>query len=172
MKIQKSAPATPQRTGENARGSRNFQRIGSESNAQVGRHFEALAQEWLKEAGITVSNDFTVQVGISNAKKAHRFDLGADDPPTIVECKSHRWTRGNNVPSAKMTVWNEAMYYFACAPRDYRKIFFVLRDVRSSNGETLSQYYIRTYRHLIPPGVEIWEYDVDSQSAEIVLPGN
>lgn len=78
----------------------------------------------------------------------------------LVECKSHKWTTPNdNVLSAKLTVWNEAMYYFLCSPSDYRKIMFVLRDISKRRGETLAEYYIRTYRHLIPAGVEFWEYD-------------
>jgi len=60
------------------------------------------------------------------------------------------------------------MYYFACAPNNYRKIFFVLRDTRAKTGETLASYYLRTYSHLIPSGVEIWEYDEANGYAEIV----
>jgi hypothetical protein len=60
------------------------------------------------------------------------------------------------VPSAKITVWNEAMYYFYLTPKEYRKIFFVLKHSR--NDETLAEYYLRNYRHLIPSGVEFWEY--------------
>ena len=87
--------------------------------------------------------------------------MGADHPPTIVECKTHTWTKGGNVPSAKMANWNEAMYYFACSPPEFRKIFFVLRDVREKRGksESLAEHYIRTYYHLIPLEVEIWEFD-------------
>lgn len=44
-------------------------------------------------------------------KKKHSFDLGCKDKK-IVECKSHKWTSGGNIPSAKLNVWNEAMYYF------------------------------------------------------------
>ena len=146
----------------------NFQRTGSISNAHVGRDFERIARTTLAEAGIPVSADFAAPVGIGSRTKIHKFDLGSEDPPVLVECKSHRWTSGNNVPSAKITVWNEAMYYFHCAPPKYRKILFVLRDERKSNGETLSSYYIRTYAHLIPEGVEIWEYDDASASYEIV----
>jgi len=51
------------------------------------------------------------------------------------------------------------MYYFAVAPHRYRKIFFVLRDIRTKTGESLAEYYVRTYRHLVPPDVEVWEYD-------------
>ena len=146
----------------------NFQRIGSVSNARVGSDFENVAASVLAEAGIVVEKNFSVDVGINEKKKAHNFDLGAINPPILVECKSHRWTSGNNVPSAKMTVWNEAMYYFATAPRKYRKILFVLRDIRAKTGESLAEYYVRTYRHLIPSGVEVWEYDQEQQKVEIL----
>ena len=63
------------------------------------------------------------------------------------------------MPSAKLTVWNEAMYYFAVAPTQYRKILFVLKSIRGS--ESLAQHYIKRYEHLIPPGVELWEYDME-----------
>ena len=146
----------------------NYQRRGAVSNAHVGREFEEVAKTVLESAGISVSLKFPVKVGVSKLAKSHNFDLGEDNPAVIVECKSHRWTSGSNVPSAKLTVWNEAMYYFACAPNRFRKIFFVLKDVRTTNGETLSEYYIRTYSHLIPPGVEIWEYDKDTGKAATV----
>jgi hypothetical protein len=146
----------------------NFQRVGAISNAHVGRDFETAAIEVLSAAGIALVKDFAVDVGVSDNKKTHAFDLGSDLPPTLVECKSHRWTTGGNVPSAKMTVWNEAMYYFACAPDKYRKILFVLKDLRNQTGESLARYYIRTYRHLIPPDVEIWEYDEEADRAEVV----
>lgn len=86
----------------------------------------------------------------------------------IVECKSHRWTAGHNIPSAKLTVWNEAMYYFHAAPGGYRKILFVLKDLRRGTGESLCSYYLRTYGHLIPDDVEFWEYDDQTLSAQRV----
>ncbi|WP_201087274.1 hypothetical protein [Serratia plymuthica] len=60
-------------------------------------------------------------VEIDSIKKSHRFDLGCAEQKILVECKSHRWTIGNNIPSAKLTVWNEAMFYFYSAPAEYRK---------------------------------------------------
>jgi len=146
----------------------NFQRVGATSNAHVGRDFESAAIAALAESGIHVTRNYGIAIGIGDIKKSHQFDLGTDSPPTLVECKSHRWTTGGNMPSAKMTVWNEAMYYFACAPEHFRKILFVLRDVRPKTGETLSKYYIRTFRHLIPPTVEIWEFDENSGQAVVV----
>lgn len=146
----------------------NFQRAGSVNNASVGRDFEQAVHKVLAKAGIRVAMGFPVDVGVGDRRKSHEFDLGSESPPVLVECKSHRWTEGDNVPSAKLTVWNEAMFYFHCAPARYRKIFFVLRDERQGTKETLASYYIRQYGHLIPGGVEIWEYNAQSKSHEIV----
>ena len=134
------------------------QRIGSVSNAHVGAGFERVALEFFAKQQIVLSRDFAVDVGIARKKK-HRFDLGASDPKIIVECKSHKWTAGANVPSAKMTVWNEAMYYFYLAPPEFRKILFVLHDRRNKDRESLLSYYKRTYYHMIPEGVEFMEWD-------------
>ena len=135
-----------------------YQRKGSTSNTQVGKDFETAAQTFFAAKGITLIRDVSLPIGI-NGKKPHRFDLGDPDKKVIVECKSHTWTEGGNVPSAKMTTWNQAMYFFHAAPSGYRKIFFALRDNSTKRGETLAEYYLRTYPHLIPEDVEIWEYD-------------
>ncbi len=146
----------------------NFQRTGSISNSHVGREFERVAMKVLARSGVDVAKNLPVEVGIGSRRKIHSFDLGSEHPPILVECKSHKWTSGNNVPSAKITAWNEAMYYFCSAPGEYRKIFFVLRDERGSSGETLAAYYIRNYEHLIPDGVEIWEFNDKNGKCEIV----
>jgi hypothetical protein len=136
-----------------------FQRIGSKSNAQVGRDFEVAALNFFKSEGLILELDLKIEVGVDDIKKEHAFDLGCRKQKVIVECKSHKWTSGFNVPSAKLTVWNEAMYYFAAAPNGYRKIMFVLYDFSEKRNETLAQYYLRTYKHLVPKDVEIWEYN-------------
>lgn len=139
----------------------NFQRAGSVSNAHVGSDFEETARQIFISQGLKFTRNFSLSIGIGKEKKERRFDLGSASPQVIVECKSHRWTSGCNVPSAKMTVWNEAMYYFHMSPKNYRKILFVLRHFNPKKEETLAEYYIRTYKHLIPKDVEIWEYDED-----------
>ena len=58
------------------------------------------------------------------------------------------------------------MYYFKISPNDFRKIMFVLYDYSSRHKETLAQYYLRTYRHLVPGDVEFWEYNVETTHAE------
>ena len=142
-----------------------FQRIGSVSNAQVGSDFESIALHFFARTGTELKRSYKVEVGIGEVKKLHAFDLGCPEKKMLVECKSHRWTSGHNIPSAKLTVWNEAMYYFHAAPIGYRKILFVLRDLRRGTGESLARYYLRTYSHLVPSGVEIWEYDEQTGTA-------
>ena len=144
--------------------SKPHQRVGSISNAHVGKDFEVLALDVFAARDIHLESKFKLPVGVAEIKKLHAFDLGCEEQKIIVECKCHKWTAPNdNVPSAKLTVWNEAMYYFLVAPQGYRKILFVLRDVSERRRETLAEYYVRTYGHLIPEGVEIWEFDEESQ---------
>ncbi len=147
-----------------------FQRIGSKSNSQAGSDFELSAQKFFSSQGLELQRDMKVSVGVNESKKHHAFDLGCDQRKVIVECKSHKWTKpGDNVPSAKLTVWNEAMYYFLVAPPGYRKIMFVLRDYSEKRKETLAKYYLRRYKHLIPDDVEFWQYDESIQSATQLL---
>lgn len=142
------------------------QRINSLSNAHVGKHFELLAKKYFSLNGLLLEKNIKITLGINTTKKEHAFDLGCKKEKVLVECKSHKWTRPNdNVPSAKLSVWNEAMYYFFVAPSEYRKIMFVLRDYNQKRKETLAEYYIRTYHHLIPDGVELWEFNEDTEQA-------
>lgn len=60
------------------------------------------------------------------------------------------------------------MYYFFALPCGYRKIMLVLRDFSAKRNETLVQYYLRTYQHLIPDDVEFWEYDEITKCANQV----
>ena len=144
----------------------NFQRPGAISNADVGSDFETAAQEWFLNQGVRLQRNYGVEVGFSKMKE-RKFDLGSSEPPVLVECKSHKWTSGGNVPSAKITVWNESMYYFLLAPPGFRKVLFVLRDVSEKRGESLAEYYVRNHSHLIPNDVEILEYDVSNMTAAV-----
>ncbi len=51
------------------------------------------------------------------------------------------------------------MLYFYLAPRSYKKIFAVKRDINPKTGESLAEYYVRTHFHVIPDEVEFWEVD-------------
>ena len=139
--------------------SNNFQRDGSISNAHVGRNFEERARKAIAGRGLRLNPGHKVACGLGPVRKNHAFDLGSEDPRVIVECKSHTWTSGGNVPSAKMKNWAEAMFYFHMAPRDYRKIFFVERSWCRRRNESLLSYFLRTRVHMIPLDVEFWELD-------------
>ena len=144
---------------------RPFQRIGSISNAHVGKDFELIAQSFFQQQGLLLKANHKIEIGIGAIKKGHFFDLGCDNQKVIAECKSHRWTTGENIPSAKLTVWNEAMFYFHLAPSSYRKIMFVLHDFSQRRNLTLAEYYLKIYGHMIPKGVEFWEYKESEQLA-------
>jgi hypothetical protein len=96
-------------------------------------------------------------------KKKKKFDLGSADPPILVECKSYTWTVTGNSPSAKIRGMNEAMLVFSVAPPEYRKILFVLKHLHLRSGVSLAAHYIKNQGHLIGPGVEIWEFDLDAK---------
>jgi len=147
----------------------NHQRIGSISNAHAGREFEADALAYFaQKEGLLLTPSFSVSLGVNNLRKSHRFDLGSNESAVLVECKSHNWTDTGNMPSAKVTVWNEAMYYFHLAPEHFKKILFVLEARHDRQPETLAEYYVRINGHLIPKDVIIIEFNPVSKSARHV----
>ena len=146
----------------------NFQRIGASSNTAAGREFEEAAQLFFEASGIKLRRDFVAPVGFK-IKKNKKFDLGSDEPPILVECKSYTWTTGGNSPSAKIRGMNEAMLLFSVAPPEYRKILFVLKHLHQRSGTSLAAHYIKNQGHLIGPGVEIWEFDLEQKQGARLL---
>jgi hypothetical protein len=144
----------------------NFQRVGSISNSHVGREFEQAAREFFATTGIPLKPNFSVPVGHLK-KRLHKFDLGSEEPPILIECKSYKWTSSGNSPSAKIRGMNEVMLLFSVTPAHYRKILFVLRHFRK--GISLAAYYITTQGHLVGPGIEIWDFDIEAKHAERLL---
>lgn len=149
---------------------KNFQRKGSISNAHVGKEFEVFIKDYFKKKlQIELEDSFPLEIGLHNRKKIHKFDLGTDkESKTLIECKAHTWTVSGKVPSAKMTVWNEAMYYFLLAPKKYKKIFCIQKDFSKKRSKTLGEYYIEKYGHMIPEDVEFWEFDLEQGGHKIL----
>ena len=136
-----------------------FQRIGASSNSQVGKEFEQNIQRYLWDTqGLRLTFSFKLSLGLSR-KKVRRFDLGSDNPPVLVECKSFTWTGTDRSPSAKRVQFIEAMYYFHLAPTKYRKMIFMKRSFSEKRSESLASYLVRLQGHLIPKDVEVWEYN-------------
>jgi hypothetical protein len=141
---------------------RPFQRKGAKSNSHVGREFESKIQSFFANQGVHLLANVKIPIGI-NGLKPHSFDLGNIEHKIIVECKSHTWTESGNVPSAKMTTWNQAMYLFYATPTGFRKIFFVLKAYSPKRKQTLAEHYIHTNSHLIPKDIEFWEFDESTE---------
>jgi hypothetical protein len=49
------------------------------------------------------------------------------------------------------------------------KILAVMVSTR--HGESVADHYVKRFRHLVPPGVEIWEVSSDGSSGRQVFPG-
>lgn len=147
----------------------NFQRRGAISNAHAGREFEEAARLYFESTGMLLSSTFPVPVG-GHIKKRHNFDLGSETPPILVECKSYTWTETGNSPSAKIRGMNEVMLLFSVSPPHYRKILFVLKHLHRRTRQSLAAHYVRTQGHLIPKGVEIWEFDLEEKVGERIFP--
>src|SRR5260370_5649784 len=137
---------------------KNFQRIGSISNAHAGREFEEAAQLFFAETGVALQPGFSVLVG-GREKKSHKLDLGSETTPILVECKSYTWTSVGNSPSAKIRALNEVMLFFTAAPAHYRKILFVLKHLRGN--VSLAAHDIQTQGHFIGADVDVCGYHMD-----------
>ena len=139
------------------------------AHSVTGREFERIVQGFFKkEEGLDLTLPLELQVGLGDRKRNHRFDLGSHSARVLVECKCHSWTLGGNSPSAKLSIWNEAMLFFLGAPKEFRKIFVVKRSLR---GElSLALHYLEKYDHLVPEKVEIWEIEPRSREGRKVYP--
>lgn len=119
------------------------QRLGSTSNSQVGIDFEAKAKNYLeKRFNCAFTKNFGLKIGINNSrKKLHRFDLGCKDNNIIVECKSHTWTESGNMPSAKVTVLREAIFYFHFVRFSIYKNFICQKKYSSKKWRIISSIF-------------------------------
>ena len=114
--------------------------------------------------GLAVDPGMALEIGI-NGKKLHNFDLGDAQKKVVIECKAHTWTEGGNVPSAKMTTWNQAMFFFHASPSGYRKILLVLRDFSQKKRDPRRILHSNELSPH-PKDVEVWEYDEKLETAK------
>ena len=143
----------------------------NKDNSAKGRTFEDLVGKYLVECGDIVQPGYAVEVGLNRSqRKAHKFDWGNN--ALLVECKAYTWTRGNNNPSAKISTLKEAMLYFMAAPQSRRKMLFIRKTEgrTMTSDETLGEYFVRLYGHLIPEDVEVHELDDNDLSVRQIWP--
>jgi hypothetical protein len=145
---------------------KNFQRIGSISNAHPGREFEEAAKLFFVETGIALQPEFSVFVG-GREKKCHKFDLGSETPPILVECKSHTWSERREFSKRQnqgVELGHAVVQRRSSSPSED---LFALKHLRGN--VSLAAHYIKTQGHLIGAGVEIWEFDMDEKHARCVF---
>lgn len=135
-------------------------------NPRRGREFQELSASVLGEHwGATF--DLDVPFPIGSPPKQHRFSLVSTDRRYVGEAKNFSWTASGNMPSAKMAFVNQAVFYLSYLPRDLIRFVVMRRDVRPKSGESLADYYYRTYRHLLS-GVAIVEVDAATRAVRIL----
>lgn len=141
--------------------------MANSDNPKKGKVFQQLV---LKLAEKKFAKSFVEEkaVLIGNPEKEHRFDCVAADDSIIIECKNYSWTKGNNVPSAKMATLNEAVLYITNVNTKAKKIIAIHKDYSEKKEETLAHYYLRTYNHLLQD-IEIWEVDDKNEFYKVEL---
>jgi len=130
-------------------------------NPKKGKDFEKKVCQSLEETYKT--NFCRRSINIGNSPKAHGFDLVSEDGSIIVECKNYSWTKTGNVPSAKMAFINEAVLYLSHAPKGAKKVIILRKDNHPKRKESLAEYYVRTYYHLLRE-ISVMELDTDNMT--------
>lgn len=135
-------------------------------NPSVGKQFQSLAAKLLAEY---YNKEFIAEreISIGNPPKVHKFDLVSNDKSVVVECKCYSWTEGQNNPSAKMATLNEAVLYFKLMPDFWKKVIVMKKSVHPKRGETLAEYYLRTYNFVLE-GITLFEIDIDTKTIRVI----
>jgi len=137
-------------------------------NTGKGRDFQRLAAKAL-ERHFQVPFVLEQKIPIGDPPKEHKFDLVSEDRRYIGESKNYSWTETGNMPSAKMGFVNEAVFYLSFLPDSIQRFVIMRNDLRRSGGETLAEYYYRTYRHLLGR-ITVLELDVPTRKVRQVGP--
>lgn len=125
------------------------------NNTKKGILFELIVKRLLEEKyNCDLLEQEPIKIGF-NTLKEHKYDLTNSE--MVVECKDYSWTKGNNIPSAKISHLREVMLYFSVTSNEYRKLLVLNRSIRTLNNESLGEYFIRLNNAFIPSNVEIWE---------------
>ncbi len=140
-------------------------------NAVKGYEFQNIAAEILGDYfHILFRCENPIPIG--DPPKQHKFDLVSKDMKYIGECKDYKWTSGENVPSAKISSVNEAVFYLQQlptpeSPTDQIRFVVMRRAVNAKHKDSLAEYYYRMNKHLLK-GVIILEIDVSTKAVKML----
>lgn len=144
--------------------------MANKDNPIAGAKFEKMCHEYMTKHGVELVHSCSLKIRANKKYGYHKFDFVSKKANIIVECKSHAWTESGNTPSAKMAVWNEAMYYFSLLPKSHLKILFVKKSINKNNKKSLAEQYVISNEHLIPYNTVIWEFDVLKKKHKQIYP--
>ena len=133
--------------------------LPNSENPKKGRDFEEKVRQVLEKKYKTNFKSKSINIGVPS--KAHIFDLVSEDGNIVVECKNYSWTETGKIPSAKTAFLNQAVLYFSYLPARSKKIIVLRKDNHPHRRESLAEYYVRTYYHLLNE-VVIMELDIDN----------
>ena len=140
----------------------------SNSNKKKGDGFRDLAMPILREELNTTLKP-KVKISIRDPQIEHAFDLANENKSIVIECKNQTWTKAGNVPSAKVSTINEAVLYFSFLDANVRKILCLKKSVHPKRQETLAEYYVGTYGHLLRD-ITVYEIDEDDKKLKKLFP--
>ena len=135
-----------------------------ETNKKKGTEFENKVKQWF-EAHFKSSffQNKKLQVGKAPGKE-HRFDLVNETKRIAIECKCYTWTKTGNIPSAKLSTLNEAVFFLSfLRDYDYKTIIVMNKEPNPEKNETLAEYYFRIYRYLLGETI-IAEFDQEKST--------
>lgn len=134
-------------------------------NPRIGREFQNLAMKILQDH---FKQEFEMDkpIPIGNPPKHHKFDCVSLNNQIVVECKSYSWTLSGNIPSAKMAMLNEALFYMSYLPKDIKKIIVMKKATHPGKKETLAEYCFRIKSHLLD---DVSILEIDEESSEIKI---
>ena len=135
-------------------------------NPKIGKAFQERVKVWFE----TNSDlDFALEhpIDIGNPSKPHKFDISDKTEKVVIECKCYAWTAAGNIPSAKLTTLNEAIFYFSFLPVKTEKILVMAYATHPKKSETLAEYYFRRNRHLLGD-VKIMEFCIDTNEMKTI----
>ncbi len=135
--------------------------LSNSENPKKGKAFEENVKQALEKKYHTSFRTQSIKIGLP--PKSHNFDLVSENGDIIVECKNYAWTETGNIPSAKTAFLNETILYLSHVPSQSKKIIVLRKDTHPKRKESLAEYYVRTYYHLLN-GVVIMELDIDNMN--------
>ena len=120
----------------------------SNSNKTKGDVFRDFAKPILEnELNTELEPEQKIYTGIPKHK--HTFDLVSTDKSIVIECKRYTWINSGKQPNGKIATLNEAVLYFSFLDYNIQKILCLMESKIPERKETLAEYYVNNYGHLL-----------------------